>query len=163
MICLRECYLKFFLITSNLNSYRTTDIKPEMELHMMYKIYAVLPMRKQTEKTTFSCKDDQCNLTFILEWGQGTCSLTRHIRRWSYFRYFPLHAAYSALQHFLTLNCSWITRACQYPHLKKLEQLVVTSNIHKIHNHCILQYMQSLYPAIYAIIVSCNICNHCIL
>ena len=37
------------------------------------------------------------NFTFILEWGQGTCSLTKHTRRWAYSRY---HAAYSALWHF---------------------------------------------------------------
>ena len=32
--------------------------KPEMELHMINIMYAALPMREQTEKTTFSCKDD---------------------------------------------------------------------------------------------------------
>merc|ERR1719347_236441 len=26
--------------------------------------------------------------TFILEWGQGTCSLTKHTLRWAYSRYF---------------------------------------------------------------------------
>ena len=31
--------------------------KPEMELHMINIIYAALPMRAQTEKTTFLCKD----------------------------------------------------------------------------------------------------------
>merc|ERR1711954_509344 len=30
------------------------------------------------------------NFTFILEWGQGTCSLKKHTRRWAYSRYlFP--------------------------------------------------------------------------
>ena len=37
-------------------------IRMEMELHMIYIIYVALPMREQTEKTTFSCKDD-CILT----------------------------------------------------------------------------------------------------
>ena len=32
--------------------------KPEMEFHMIDMIYAALPMGAQTEKTTFSCKDD---------------------------------------------------------------------------------------------------------
>jgi len=32
--------------------------KPEMEFHMIDIIYAALPMGAQTEKTTFSCKDD---------------------------------------------------------------------------------------------------------
>merc|ERR1719347_988740 len=26
--------------------------------------------------------------TFILEWGQGTCLLTKHTLRWAYSRYF---------------------------------------------------------------------------
>merc|ERR1711942_4095 len=30
------------------------------------------------------------NFTFILEWGQGTCSLMTHTRRWAYSRdFFP--------------------------------------------------------------------------
>merc|ERR1712122_333148 len=28
------------------------------------------------------------NFTFILEWGQGTCLLTKHTLRWAYSRYF---------------------------------------------------------------------------
>ena len=36
--------------------------KPEMEFHMINIIYAALSIRAQTEKTTFSCKDD-CTLT----------------------------------------------------------------------------------------------------
>merc|ERR1719320_1646097 len=28
------------------------------------------------------------NFTFILEWGQGTCLLTKHTMRWAYSRYF---------------------------------------------------------------------------
>ena len=55
-------------MTSYLNSHWTTDIKPEMlsgvqkemEPHMIKMIYAALPMREQTEKITFSCKDDKC-------------------------------------------------------------------------------------------------------
>ena len=35
---------------------------PEMEFHMMNIIYAALSISAQTEKTTFSCKDD-CTLT----------------------------------------------------------------------------------------------------
>merc|ERR1712081_49695 len=29
------------------------------------------------------------NYLFILEWGQGTCLLTKHTLRWAYSRYFP--------------------------------------------------------------------------
>merc|ERR1711954_372204 len=28
------------------------------------------------------------NFTFILEWGLGTCSLTKRTQRWAYSRYF---------------------------------------------------------------------------
>ena len=42
--------------------------------------YAALHMRAQTEKTTFSCKDE--------------CTLTKHTRRWTY----------SALRYFFGLN-----------------------------------------------------------
>ena len=41
--------------------------KTEMKLHMINIIYAALPMREQTEKTTFSCKDDSCK-TLHLYW-----------------------------------------------------------------------------------------------
>ena len=46
--------------------------KPEMEFHMKNMMYPALPMpmHAQTEKTTFSCKDD--------------CILTKHTRRWTY-------------------------------------------------------------------------------
>ena len=59
------------------DSHTTTDVKlemipgvAEMELHMMNMIYAALPMHAQTEKTTFSCKD---NFT-----------LTKHTWHWTY-------------------------------------------------------------------------------
>ena len=56
-----------------------------MEFHLKNMMYTALSMRTQTEKTTFSCKDD---FTFILEWGQGTCSLTKHTWRGAYSWYF---------------------------------------------------------------------------
>ena len=43
---------------------------PEMEFHMLNIIYAALPMCAQTEKTTFSYKDN--------------CTLTKHTRCWTY-------------------------------------------------------------------------------
>ena len=53
-------------MTSHLDSHTTTDVKPdmlqvsepEMEFHLIDIIYAALPMGEQTEKTTFSCKDN---------------------------------------------------------------------------------------------------------
>ena len=44
------------------------------------------------------------NFKSILEWGQGTCSLMKHTRRWAFPSIFSLHAAYSALQHFYITN-----------------------------------------------------------
>ena len=82
--------------------------KPEMEFHMINIIHEALPMFAQTEKTTFSCKDD--------------CKWTRHTWRWAYFtlRYFsflkPLHGfmslaeAYSCLQvcvFMISQNGAW--------------------------------------------------------
>ena len=45
-----------------------------MEFHMINITYAALHMRAQTEKTTFSCKDD-CRS--ILEWGKGLVKKSR--------------------------------------------------------------------------------------
>ena len=48
-----------------------------MEFHMINITYAALHMCAQTEKTTFSCKDD--------------CTLTKHTGRWTYStRYFEI-------------------------------------------------------------------------
>ena len=57
-------------ITSKIDSHTATDVKLEMEFHMINIMYAELPMRTQREKTTFSCKDD--------------CKLTKHKRHWTY-------------------------------------------------------------------------------
>ena len=51
-------------MTSHLDSHTITDVKSDilsgvqMEFHMIDIIYAASPMGAQTEKTTFSCKDD---------------------------------------------------------------------------------------------------------
>merc|ERR1719312_2466043 len=37
------------------------------------------------------------NFTYILEWGRGTCTLTKHTRRWSY----------SAMRHFFSSSPFW--------------------------------------------------------
>ena len=62
----RKYYLNTFLMTSQLDSHTTTDVKPEMLSGVQtgngiphYKIiYAALLMRRHTAKTTFLCKDD---------------------------------------------------------------------------------------------------------
>ena len=46
-------YLKFVLMISHLNRHTTTDVKLEMEFHMINMIYVVLPTRAQIEKITF--------------------------------------------------------------------------------------------------------------
>ena len=51
--------------------------KPEMEFNIINIIYAALPRHAQTEKTTFSSKDN--------------CILTKHTRRWINF---PLRLQY---------------------------------------------------------------------
>ena len=61
-------------LMSNRICYQVSE--PEMEFPMIDIIYTALPMHAQTEKTTFSCKDN--------------CTLTKHKRHWTY----------SALQYF---------------------------------------------------------------
>ena len=46
--------------------------EPEMEFHMIDIIHVALPMRAQTEKTTFSCKDDGAkSLHVYWSWAKG--------------------------------------------------------------------------------------------
>ena len=96
-------------MTSHLNSQRTTDIKPEMlsgvqngngTPHDKYNIRGIAHVRTNRKDDIFMQRQLVQNFTFILERGQGTCSLTKHTRRWAYSLYLSLHAAYSALRHF---------------------------------------------------------------
>ena len=96
-------------LTSHLNSHRTTDIKPEMlsgvqtgngTLHDKCNIHGIAHARTNRKDDFFMQRRLVQNFTFILEWGQGTCSLTKQTRRWAYSLYCFLHAAYSPLQHF---------------------------------------------------------------
>ena len=44
------------------------------------------------------------NFTFILKWGQGTCSFTKHTRRWAWaYSQYLFPACYSPLRHFFIL------------------------------------------------------------
>ena len=103
-------------MTSHLNSHRTTDIKPEMlsgvqtgngTQHAIYNICGIAHARTNRKDDIFMQRRLVQNFTFVLEWGQGTCSLTKHSRHWAYSRYFSLHAAYSALWHFLEM-CDFV-------------------------------------------------------
>ena len=89
---LKQYYLKSFLMTSHLNSHGTTDINPEMLLgvqtrngtpHDKYNIRAIAHARTSRKDNIFMQRQLVQNFTFILECGQGTCSLTKHTRRWA--------------------------------------------------------------------------------
>merc|ERR1712102_247576 len=84
-------------MTSHLDSHKTTDIKPEMSLdvqtgngtpHGKYNIRGIAHARTNRKDDIFMQRRLVQNFTFILEWGQGTCSLTKHTLRWAYSQYF---------------------------------------------------------------------------
>ena len=84
-------------MTSHLNSHRTTDIKPEMlsgvqtgngTPHDIYNIRGIAHAQTNRKDDIFMQRRLVQNFTFILEWGQGTCLLTKHTLRWAYSRYF---------------------------------------------------------------------------
>ena len=81
-----------------------------MEFHMINIIYAALPMRAQTEKTTFSRKDN--------------CSLTKRTRRWTYsaLRYF-LCQKQSLLDFQILTYCYDNNYYSQIPYLLLLYQV----------------------------------------
>ena len=71
--------------------------KPEMECIVINMMYAALPRHKQTEKTTFSCKDD--------------CILTKHTRRWTYS---PLRLQYDLCRSsFTVFDWSTCSNSCK--------------------------------------------------
>ena len=89
-------------MTSHLNSHRTTDIKPEMlsgvptgigTPHDKYNIRGIAHARTNRKDNIFMQRRLVLNFTFILEWGQGTCSLTKHTRRWTYSECCLVHLA----------------------------------------------------------------------
>ena len=70
-------------MTSHLNSHGTTDIKPEMlsgvqtgngTPHDKYHICGIAHTRTERKDDIFMKRRPVQNITFILEWGQGTCS-----------------------------------------------------------------------------------------
>ena len=84
-------------MTFHLNNHRTAEIKSEMlsgvqigngTPHDKCNIRGIAHARTNR-------KDDICmqrrlvqNFTFIFEWGQGSCSFTKHTQHWAYSRYF---------------------------------------------------------------------------
>ena len=86
-------------MTSHLNSHGTTDIKPEMlsgvqtgngTPHGKYNVRGIAHARTNRKDDIFMQRRLLQSFTYILEWGRGTCTLTKHTWRWTY----------SALRHF---------------------------------------------------------------
>ena len=84
-------------MTSHLNSHRTTDIKPETlsgvktrngTPHDKYNIRGIAHARTNRKDDIFMQRRLVQNFVFLLEWGQGTCSLVKHTWRWAYSGYF---------------------------------------------------------------------------
>ena len=83
----------------------TTDIKPEMlsgvqtrngTPHDKYNIRGIAHVRTNGKDDIFMQRHLMQSFKYILEWGRGTCILTKHTRRWTY----------SPLRHFFPLR-SW--------------------------------------------------------
>ena len=86
-------------MTSHLDSFGTTDIKPEMlsgvqtgngTAHDRYNIHGIAHARTSRKYNIFLQRRLVQKFTYIMELGQVTCTLTKHTRRWTY----------SALRHF---------------------------------------------------------------
>ena len=96
---LREYYLKFFLMTSHLNSHLTTNIKLEMlsgvqtgngTPHDKYNIRGIAHAQTNRKDDIFMQRRLVQNIYIGV--GQGTCSLTKHTRRWAlgiFPKFFP--------------------------------------------------------------------------
>ena len=102
---LKEYYLNFFM-TSHLDSHRTTDIKQEMlsgvrtgnsTPYDKYNICGIAHVCKNRKDNIFMQRRLLQSFTYILEWGWGTCTLTKHTRHWTY----------SALLHFFLKIVAW--------------------------------------------------------
>ena len=137
-------------MTSHLNSHRTTDIKPEMlsgvqngkgTPHDKYNIRGIARARTNRKDDIFMQRQLVQNLTFILKWGQGTCSLTNYTLRWTY----------SALRYFFPA-CCLVCFATFFPHLLTnylvLIYLLIISFWPNDHN-CARNAMLSLFKQYY--------------
>ena len=86
-------------MTSHLDSFGTTDIKPEMlsgvqtgngTAHEKYDIPGIAHACTSRKDDIFMQGQLVQGFTYMLEWGQRTCTWTKHTRRWTYsaLRYF---------------------------------------------------------------------------
>ena len=84
-------------MTSHLDSHTTTDIKMGMLSgvktrngipHDKYNICGITNARTNRKDDIFMQRRLVQKFTFVLEWGQGTYSLTKYTWFWAYSRYF---------------------------------------------------------------------------
>ena len=82
-----------FFMPSHLDSHRTTDIKPEMlsgvqtgngTPHDKYNTCGIAHVCTNRKDDILMQRRLVQSFTYILEWGRGTCLLTKHTRRWTY-------------------------------------------------------------------------------
>ena len=80
-------------MTSHLDSHITTDVKPDMLSgvqtgngipHEIYNIRGIAHVCPSRKDNIFMQRRLVQSFTYILEWGQGTCTLTKHTQRWTY-------------------------------------------------------------------------------
>ena len=78
------------MMTSHLDSHMTTDITPEMlsgvqtgngAPHDKYNVRGIAHVRTNRKYDIFMQRRLVQSFTNILEWGRGTCTLTKHTPR----------------------------------------------------------------------------------
>ena len=82
-------------MTSHLDCPMSTDVKQDMlsgvhtgngTPHDRYDIRGITHARTNRKDDIFIQRRLVQNFTFILEWGQGACLLTKHTQHWAYSR-----------------------------------------------------------------------------
>ena len=105
-------------MTSHLDKHKTTDIIPEMlsgvqigngSPHGKYNIRGIAHARTNRKDDIFMQRRLVQNFTYIMGWGQGTCTLTKHTRRWTYSALRHLFAQTAHFKTTLNLDFSAIS------------------------------------------------------
>ena len=97
--------------------------------HDKYNIRGIAHPRTNRKDDIFMQRRLVQSFTYILEWGQGTCTMTKHTRRQTYF----------ALRHFL---------------FKQTKE-----NKYEVLIRCVLQYMKSRHMRVCFVCQVCEITN----
>ena len=77
-------------MTSHLDSHTTTDDKPDILSDVKtgngipHDTYIVCHARTNRKDNIFMQRQRVQNFTYVMEWGQGTCTLTKRTQRWKY-------------------------------------------------------------------------------